>query len=330
MSKRLRKAERSSWEGEPTRTLRLKSKSNGPTAETSWVRSVIRAFQTFGSRRHVVAVLRESGDDAYNSYIQGLGKLNSVATLITKNRVAATDSFVLEKIDQAEAIFFAGGDQSVYLQEWMDTPLQKHIQAAIARGVPVGGTSAGGDVQGGFIYTAINDSVLSKEALADPFNFRVTLQERSLINHTTPTPILVNVLVDTHFITRDRIGRLMTFLARLWQDGHHAIGIGIDEQTAFAIDRNGSATLLRQAEDGGRAFILTPSQGPETCEPKKPLEFSDVQVLKLDAAFGDKFDFVSMEGGDKSQIYKLSAKDGELDSKTPYSPPRTESSRRAR
>jgi cyanophycinase-like exopeptidase len=151
MSKRLRKAERSSWEGEPTRTLRLKSKSNGPTAETSWVRSVIRAFQTFGSRRHVVAVLRESGDDAYNSYIQGLGKLNSVATLITKNRVAATDSFVLEKIDQAEAIFFAGGDQSVYLQEWMDTPLQKHIQAAIARGVPVGGTSAGGDVQGGFI-----------------------------------------------------------------------------------------------------------------------------------------------------------------------------------
>ena len=70
---------------------------------------------------------------------------------------------MLDKIDHAEAIFFAGGDQSVYLSEWMDTPMQKHIQAAIDRGVPVGGTSAGCDVQGGLIYSAINDSVLSSE-----------------------------------------------------------------------------------------------------------------------------------------------------------------------
>jgi cyanophycinase len=236
---------------------------------------------------------------------------------------------VLDKIDHAEAIFFAGGDQSVYLSEWMDTPMQKHIQAAIDRGVPVGGTSAGCDVQGGLIYSAINDSVLSSEALADPFNFRVTLQERPFMNHTSP-PILTTVIVDTHFITRDRMGRLMTFLARLWQDGHHAIGLGIDEQTAFAIDRNGTATLLRQAEDGGRAFVLTPTTGPETCEKKRPLVFSDVKVQKLDAAFGDKFDFATMKGGAADQIYKLSAKGGELSPKEPYSPPSTDSSRRGR
>ena len=44
-------------------------------------------------------VLRASGDDAYNSYIQGLGSTHSVATLLTKNRAAAEDPFVLSKID---------------------------------------------------------------------------------------------------------------------------------------------------------------------------------------------------------------------------------------
>jgi cyanophycinase len=55
--------------------------------------------------------------DAYNSYIWDLaggsgGKLRTVATLILNNERAAKDSDVLALVKGADAIFFAGGDQS--------------------------------------------------------------------------------------------------------------------------------------------------------------------------------------------------------------------------
>src|SRR5690242_13188342 len=46
-------------------------------------------------------ILRATGSGDYNPYVQKLCKLNSVATLILPNRVAATDPFVAEKIREA-------------------------------------------------------------------------------------------------------------------------------------------------------------------------------------------------------------------------------------
>src|SRR5580704_4079960 len=56
-------------------------------------------------------VLRATGDDDYNPYIQKLCKLNSVATLIVPSRAAAADPFVERTIRHASALFIAGGDQ---------------------------------------------------------------------------------------------------------------------------------------------------------------------------------------------------------------------------
>ena len=259
-------------------------------------------------------------DDAYNPYIRDLATTHSVATLLTKNRKAADDAAAINIIASADAIFFAGGDQWTYLQEWQGTALQKTVQNLIQeRNIPVGGTSAGCDIQGGEIYTAANDTVVSKDALRDPYNFRVTLQPYSFINHTAN--LLSNAIIDTHFITRDRMGRLVTFVARLWHDhGIHAFGIGIDEQTAIAIDSEGQGTMLKQGRDGGRAFVLTPSHSPSRCVPGEDLEF-ELMVQKLDARRGDTYNFVTMDGGVTSQRYKLSARDGKLHPSDPYSPP---------
>src|SRR5260370_28306735 len=51
-------------------------------------------------------VIRATGTDAYNPYIQQLcpGE-NSVATLIIPNRAAASDPFVVSTIQNAEALF---------------------------------------------------------------------------------------------------------------------------------------------------------------------------------------------------------------------------------
>jgi cyanophycinase len=49
-------------------------------------------------------VLRATGTDAYNPYIQGLCKLNSVATLIIPSREAAADPFVARAIAHASGV----------------------------------------------------------------------------------------------------------------------------------------------------------------------------------------------------------------------------------
>lgn len=52
------------------------------------------------------------------------------------------------------------------------------------------------------------------------------------------TPFLQNVTTDTHYSQRDRQGRSMAFLARVSKDYNVRLpcGIGLDEQTALAID----------------------------------------------------------------------------------------------
>src|SRR5262244_3165801 len=68
-------------------------------------------------------VIRATGTDAYNPYVQQLCPAeNSVATLIIPNRTAASDAFVISTIQNAEALWIAGGDQSNYINFWKGTP----------------------------------------------------------------------------------------------------------------------------------------------------------------------------------------------------------------
>src|SRR5262249_6017048 len=141
-------------------------------------------------------VLRASGDDAYNPYINGLCKANSVSTLILPDTASANDPRVAEILRQAEAIFIAGGDQANYINHWSNTPVQREMNAAITRGVPIGGTSAGLAVMGQFIYSAQGDAPDDKDlssalALANPFHPRITVRRDFL-----EIPILKNTLTD--------------------------------------------------------------------------------------------------------------------------------------
>src|SRR5438477_8692289 len=78
-------------------------------------------------------VIRATGTDAYNPYIQSLcpGE-NSVATLIIPNRTMASDPFVVSTILNAEALWIAGGDQSNYINYWKGTPVEEPLNTLIA------------------------------------------------------------------------------------------------------------------------------------------------------------------------------------------------------
>lgn len=219
-------------------------------------------------------VLRAAGTDAYDPYIAGLEdgkscKLNSVATLVIPSREAAAEPFVAEAIRHAEAIFIAGGDQANYVRWWMGTAVQREINAAIARGVPIGGTSAGLAVMGEWAYSAEGDTpgdanLDSAAALRDPMGPRVTL-----VHGFLEIPVLKGIVTDSHFVTRDRMGRLLVFLARIQSpdDDWKIRGIGVDEGAAVLVDADGKAAVVGKA----RAYFLLPFPPAIKLEPGKAL-----------------------------------------------------------
>ena len=258
-------------------------------------------------------VLRARGDDAYDPYINGLCKLNSVATLIIPDRDAAQDPAVAEIIRHAEALFIAGGDQSRYVNFWRGTPVQDAINANLAAGKPIGGTSAGLAVLGEFAYGALGDApddedLASVEVLRDPYFRRVRLVRGLLAN-----PSLSGVLTDSHFAQRDRMGRSLGFLARIMQDAWSATPreIAIDEGSAVLLEADGRATVVGP---GKGAYFLRPTQAPEVCQPKTPLTFRNITVYRTPA--GAHFD-ISKWSGEGGVSYSLSVEQGVIHSTQP-------------
>jgi cyanophycinase len=256
-------------------------------------------------------VLRATGDDDYNPYIQPLCKLNSVATLILPNREAANDPFVAIAIAHAEAIFIAGGDQANYVRYWTGTPVQAGINAAIQRGVPIGGTSAGLAVLGEWAYSAEGDkpndpNLDGKMALMNPLGPRITL-----VHGFLDIPILKGIITDTHFAKRDRMGRLLAFLANIGNRPSSARirGIGVEQQAAVLLDPDGLATVVGK----GSAYLVEIAKRPAAVKAGKPLGASTFHVQKVSSGKG--FNMLDWTGSGIS--YTLTVDGGAIHSSQP-------------
>ena len=262
-------------------------------------------------------VIRATNDTGYNDYLYTtIGGFNSVATLDIPSRAAANNPAVKAIIESADAVFIGGGNQADYVNDWQGTPVQTAIDDDIARGVPLGGTSAGTDVIGQFIYSAEHGSITSAQALNNPFDNRVTL-DQNLVDPSL-LPFLNNTIVDTHFVTRDRMGRMATFLARIdtngWSPNNMPRGIGINEQTALEITPNGQAKVVANAgnPDPYAYFLQTPGL-PQVSQKNVPLTYSPISVLRV--AVGGSFnlnDWQPTGASSFSSQYSISANDGVL------------------
>jgi cyanophycinase len=258
-------------------------------------------------------VLRAAGADDYNAYINGLCKANSVATLIIPSREAAGDRKVAEIIRDAEVIFIAGGDQARYINWWQGTVVESALNEHIAAGKPIGGTSAGLAVLGQYIYSAQGDAaddedLQSAPALANPYMPRVTVRQDFL-----NIDLLRNTLTDTHFAERDRMGRSLTFLARIVQDdwSKHPREIAVDSQSAVLVDGGGGSRIIGP---GKGAYFLSTQDGPQACRKDVPLTFRNITVYHAPA--DAEFDLKHWSG--KSGIaYSLSVTEGHVQSTQP-------------
>lgn len=248
-------------------------------------------------------ILRANTEDDYarkvNEEIAKLCPLNSVATIVFADREDSDDPKIAQIIDHAETIFIAGGDQSNYVRFWQDTPVQDALNRHIASGKPIGGSSAGLAVLGEFSFSSMIDTIHSPEALADPYGNKVTLTRDFL-----KIPLLADTITDTHFVKRDRLGRLLVFMARILQDdwASSVRAIAVDENAAVLVEPDGSANIV-----GGPVYFLESTAKPAACRRKVPLDFRNISVYR--AAAGSSFNLKKWKGQSPDN-YSLSVVNG--------------------
>ena len=256
-------------------------------------------------------VIRASGADGYNQYVYDLGNFDSVETLVLKNRSASYDSFVLRTIANAEALFIAGGDQSNYVNYWKGTPVEDAIHELARRNVPIAGTSAGTAILSEFVYAAQKFSATSLDALANPFNRDITL-DRDFLH----LPFMAGLITDQHLIERDRMGRTLTFMARVVADGWAAESktIAIDREAAVLVDAAGRATIVANADHPTPYAYFLRGGTPQVVAPDTPLTYLNIAVDR--AQPGVRFNLPTWRGSGVTS-YTLHVQDGVVSSTQP-------------
>lgn len=252
-------------------------------------------------------VLRATGTNAYNPYVYGLGGVNSCETLLIDSRTLANDPQVEAKIRGAEAVFIAGGNQANYVNFWKDTKVEDALNyLRNVKKCPIGGTSAGNAIEGRYYYSALNSTITSVAALANPYDSNITIGANDFLDN----PFFANTITDDHFNNPDRRGRLVTFLARMSKDnGIVPRGVGLDEATAVCIDDAGFGKVFGT----GTAFFLQQNGGsnyPERCTAGSSLDwYRNRQAVTVYKAVGsptgtNTFDFSTWRGsGGTAQYY---------------------------
>lgn len=127
-------------------------------------------------------------------------------------------------LEQAQAVWIDGGQQSRLAQLYQGTPVEQGLKNLLRRGGVVGGPSAGAA-----IMSRVMIASEGKQADAPVM--------------ATGLDLLPRVIIDQHFTQRSRKGRLATAV----KNNPGLVGMGIDEGTALIINQR----LMAAAGTGG-------------------------------------------------------------------------------
>ena len=199
---------------------------------------------------HIVVISASYGEEIGEEFYHEIGGIESAEIFVFHARSQSADRKILDRLRKADGIFIAGGDQARYVRYWRGTPVAQIIDAHVAAGKPLAGTSAGLAIQGEKLYGAMDDgSIKSPDALADPLGPANTI-EGDFLN----LALLKGIVTDTHFKERDRLGRLFAFVAKAQAGRDPALppmlGLGVDESAAVAVEPDGTARVYAVEPDG--------------------------------------------------------------------------------
>jgi cyanophycinase len=229
-----------------------------------------------------VVVLRASGDDGYNPWFMARKGVNSTVSMVITDRQSAERDDVAATVRKAEIVFFAGGDQCNYVRWIKGTRTADAVKDVYRRGGAVGGTSAGLAIQGEIAYDSCpNQSAQSKDVLLDPYSDDVSLS-RDFFRW----PTMRGIITDTHFNERDRMGRLLVFMARALAAGDtpRVRGVGVNAATVLLVDKKGLGRVMGK----GPVYIIAADHKAQVIQRATPLTYRGYKIWKFET--GDTID----------------------------------------
>jgi len=137
------------------------------------------------------------------------GRVGRVDVLHTLDPTHANEAEFLAPLRDADCVWFGGGAQGRLRDAYVDTEVKEALHAVLLRGGIVGGYSAG---------AAILSDVIIRRGNPDPVE-------------DVGFGVLPGVIVDQHFLAKEREPRLLTMLSR----HPERVGYGIDEDTAILV-----------------------------------------------------------------------------------------------
>lgn len=153
--------------------------------------------------------------DTYERVFQRIG-VDSFGHINISTRSDAADRSLVERINDADLIFFTGGDQLRLSSILGGSFFLEAVHKRFLEGAVVAGTSAGA-------------AALSETMIYDGDGSWGLV--KGSISMGPGIGFISGIIIDTHFITRNRIGRLFQVVAT----NPSIIGVGLSDDTAILI-----------------------------------------------------------------------------------------------
>lgn len=256
-------SDRAKARGEPVarpKLLLLTASSNDPF---QWVDYYLQLFTAAGADAGWLPLepaLAQGGDCAglnerrfiYNGQYNRSQRYPELAAY--QQRLCAEPDAMLAAVQQADAIFINGGDQTLTMHSLQQpdgsfTALAQALLQRVQAGIPLAGSSAGTAVQSGRPGTAIpmisggrSSMALQLPALADSPNSPLCALHQRCSSEAGEGQLTYKAdgglqtfslgVTDTHFRQRNREGRLL----RLLLDTGTAFGVGVDEGAVLRVN----------------------------------------------------------------------------------------------
>ncbi len=234
-----------------------------------------RVVKELGKADFKVAVITTASEEPeergkeYHHVFTSLGAAE-IELFKIENRSQANDKKLAKTLDDVDLIFLAGGDQlrltTILGGTWFLDAVHEHLHA----GALIAGTSAGAAV---FSDTMIYEGK-SQEGLI-----------KGGVLTTSGFGFVENIIFDTHFLDRGRIGRLMQIVTT----NPSCIGVGIGEDSGIILKGNSTTEVIGT----GQVIIVDGADIDHSnimhIAPGGPIAVENIRVHSLVQGYGYDF-----------------------------------------
>ena len=160
----------------------------------------------------------------YTAVFREIG-IKSIDVLDVRTRDDACDEALSRTLAEAAVIFFTGGDQLRITSHIGGSPLCERLHELYRKGCVIAGTSAGA--------AAMPDTMMIWGSSDASY-------QSGELGMAPGLGLIKDVVIDTHFAERGRMGRLLGAVAQ----NPRNLGVGIDENTALVVEADGVASVI--------------------------------------------------------------------------------------